>query len=65
MFKQFSLWYNKNTKNVVNYLWETIKDNNLSSIKDMGTIMNYLKNNYAGSVDMTFAGKLAKELLNS
>ena len=42
-----------------------IKDNNLSSIKDMGTIMNYLKNNYAGSVDMAFAGKLAKELLNS
>ena len=42
-----------------------IKDNSLSSIKDMVTIMNYLKNNYAGSVDMAFAGKLAKELLNS
>ena len=31
----------------------------------MGTIMNYLKNNYTGSVDMALAGKLAKELLSS
>jgi len=42
-----------------------IKDKNLSTIKDMGTIMNYLKNNYTGSVDMALAGKLAKELLSS
>ena len=31
----------------------------------MGTIMNYLKNNYPGKVDMTLAGNLARELLSS
>ena len=30
----------------------------------MGEVMNYLKSNYAGSVDMSLAGKLAKELFN-
>jgi len=47
-------------KIIVNFL----KDNNLSSLKDMGKVMNYLKSNYTGSVEMRLAGKLAKELLN-
>ena len=47
-------------KIIVNFL----KDNNLSSLKDMGKVMNYLKSNYTGSVEMSLAGKLAKELLN-
>ena len=47
-------------KIIVNFL----KDNNLSSLKDMGKVMNYLKSNYTGSVEMGLAGKLAKELLN-
>ena len=42
-----------------------IQDNALVSIKDMGNLMKELKDNYAGSVDMALAGKLAKsKLLN-
>ena len=54
-----------NNKEMKILLDKFIKDNSLSSIKDMGTIMNYLKNNYPGKVDMALAGKLAKELLGS
>ena len=42
-----------------------IKDFNLSSFKQMGLIMNHLKSNYAEVIDMSLAGKLAKELLSS
>ena len=42
-----------------------IKDFNLTSLKQMGLIMNHLKSNYAGVIDMALAGKLAKELLSS
>ena len=54
-----------NNKEIKILLDKFIKHNNLSSLKDMGTIMNYLKNNYTGSVDMALAGKLAKELLST
>ena len=54
-----------NSEEIKILLDKFIKDNTLSSIKDMGTIMNYLKNNFSGSVDIPLAGKLAKELLNS
>ena len=40
-----------------------IKDNNLVSLKDMGKVMNELKLNHAGSLDMALAGKLAKSKL--
>ncbi len=52
----------KETKTLLN---QFIKDKKLSSIKDMSSIMSYLKNNYSGRVDMSLAGKLAKELLSS
>ena len=42
-----------------------IEDFNLTSLKQMGLIMNHLKSNYAGVIDMALAGKLAKELLSS
>ena len=42
-----------------------IKDFNLTSLKQMGLIMNHLKSNYAGVIDMALAGKLAKELLSN
>ena len=41
-----------------------IDEKKLSSIKDMGAIMNFLKSKYSGSVDMGLAGKIAKDLLN-
>ena len=43
---------------------KTIKDNNLKSIKDMGILMNLLKKNYSGSLDMALVGKIAKSKLS-
>ena len=40
------------------------KDNNLSTIKDMGKLMNILKSEYLGAIDMGVAGKIAKSILN-
>ena len=40
-----------------------IKENNLVSLRDMGKLMNELKLNHAGSIDMALAGKLAKSKL--
>lgn len=44
---------------------EIINDNNLESLKDMGKLMNVLKNNYAGKIDMSLAGKIAKSKLTA
>ena len=44
---------------------EMIKKQTFSSLKDMGALMNNLKSEYAGSVDMAMAGKIAKLLLNN
>ena len=40
-----------------------ITENNLTSIKDMGKIMGFLKSNYSVNIDMGAAGKIAKDLL--
>ncbi|MDC0226795.1 GatB/YqeY domain-containing protein [Alphaproteobacteria bacterium] len=42
-----------------------IKENNLESLKDMGKLMNELKSNYVGSLDMALAGKIAKSKLEN
>ena len=42
-----------------------ISDNNLSSIKEMKKVMEFLKKDYAGVIDMGYAGKISKELLGS
>ena len=44
---------------------EIIKKQSFSSLKDMGALMNILKSEYAGSVDMAMAGKIAKLILNN
>ena len=54
-----------NEEEIKKIIEKYIKDFNLSSVKQMGLIMNYLKSNYAGVLDMALAGKLAKELLSS
>ena len=41
-----------------------ISDNKLSSIKEMGKIMGYLKSSHSASINMSLAGKLTKELLS-
>ena len=43
---------------------ELISEKNLSSIKQMGLLMNHLKLNHSGNIDMALAGKIAKDLLN-
>ena len=45
------------TKDIVENI---IKENNLSSIKDMGKLMSIIKNKYLGVIDMGVAGKIAK-----
>ena len=52
----------KQTKEVI---IKIIKENNLDSLKDMGKLMNKLKSHYAGSIDMSLAGKIAKSNLNN
>ena len=42
-----------------------IKENNLGSLKDMGTLMNKIKTDYAGQIDMGVAGKIAKSSLGN
>ena len=44
---------------------EIIKKQNFSSLKDMRSLINNLKSEYAGNVDMTMAGKIAKLILNN
>ena len=40
-----------------------IKENNLSSLKDMGKLMSIIKTNYVAQIDMGVAGKIAKSSL--
>ena len=48
------------TENLIQLI---VEKNNLSSLKDMGRLMNELKANHAGSIDMALAGKIAKSKL--
>ena len=52
-----------NENETMKLITKIIKDNNLDSLKDMGKLMNEFKSNYAGSIDMALAGKLAKSKL--
>ena len=49
-----------NIKKIIN---EIISSNNLERIQDMGKLMSIIKNDYAGEVDMSFVGKIAKSKL--
>ena len=44
---------------------EMIKKQSFSSLKDMRSLINILKSEYAGSIDMAIAGKIAKLILNN
>ena len=54
-----------NEKETEEIIKEIIKKQSFSSLKDMGALMNNLKSEYAGSVDMAIAGKIAKLILNN
>tara|TARA_B100000212_G_scaffold218105_1_gene165208 strand:- start:161 stop:616 length:456 start_codon:yes stop_codon:yes gene_type:complete len=40
-----------------------VEDKKFNSLKDMGSLMNILKKNYVGQIDMGLAGKIAKLVL--
>ena len=42
-----------------------IEEKKYSSLKDMGNLMNNIKVDHAGSVDLAMVGKIAKKLLGS
>ena len=54
-----------NEKETEEIIIEMIKKQNFSSLKDMRSLINNLKSEYAGSIDMAMAGKIAKLILNN
>ena len=50
----------KNEKETENIIDKLIQEQNLSSLKDMGSLMSSLKTDYSGEIDMGLAGKIAK-----
>ena len=50
----------KNENQTKEIIENIIKQNNFSSIKDMGKLMNIVKSEYLGVIDMGVAGKIAK-----
>ena len=48
---------------IINLVNEAIKLKDAKSIKDMGKVMNYLKENYAKNMDFSKASKFLKETL--
>ena len=60
MFFYLSKKVNNETIEIIENI---IKENNFSSIKDMGKLMNIIKSEYLGVIDMGVAGKIAKTSL--
>jgi len=44
---------------------DIIKENNFTSLKDMGALMKVIKEKYTGKIDMGLVGKIAKSLLGN
>ncbi len=53
----------KNNDETEEIIKNIIKENKFTSIKEMGKLMNILKSNYLGQIDMGLAGKIAKSTL--
>ena len=53
----------KNENEISEIIENIIKDNNFSSMKDMGKLMNIIKSEYLGVIDMGLVGKIAKSFL--
>ncbi len=53
----------KSEDETIKIIENLIKENNFSSIKDMGNLMNKIKSDYLGQIDMGVAGKIAKSCL--
>ena len=55
----------KNYQETKDIIENIIKENNFVSIKDMGKLMNIIKSDYIGQLDMGEAGKIAKSSLGN
>tara|TARA_Y100000590_G_C15735309_1_gene1018318 strand:+ start:1413 stop:1874 length:462 start_codon:yes stop_codon:yes gene_type:complete len=55
----------KNQDETENIILKIINENNFESIKDMGKLMNKLKGDFSGEIDMGLAGKIAKSKLKN
>ena len=55
----------KNENETREIIENIIKTNNFSTIKDMGKLMNKIKSDHQGEIDMGLAGKIAKANLSS
>ena len=53
----------KNESETKEIIENEIRNNNFSSIKDMGKLMNIVKSKYEGEIDMGIVGKIAKSTL--
>ena len=53
----------KNNDETEEIIKNIIKENKFTSIKEMGKLMNILKSDYLGQIDMGLAGKIAKSTL--
>ena len=62
IIKQF-LPKQMNDDEIFNLVKEAIKLNNAKSIRDMGKVMSYLKENYSAKMDFSKARKFLKETL--
>ena len=52
-----------NDDEIVNLVKEAIKLKDAKSIRDMGNVMNYLKENYSSKMDFSKASKFLREIL--
>ena len=62
IIKQF-LPKQMNDDEIKNLVKEAIEINDAKSIRDMGKVMTYLKENYSSNMDFSKAGKFLKEIL--
>tara|TARA_Y100001970_G_C14128001_1_gene800086 strand:+ start:776 stop:1231 length:456 start_codon:yes stop_codon:yes gene_type:complete len=53
----------KSEDQIAEIIKKIIKENNFSSIKDMGRLMNIIKSEHQGTIDIGVAGKIAKSYL--
>ena len=55
----------KNENEIEVIIDQLIKENDFNSLKEMGKLMNLLKDKYSGQIDMGSAGKIAKIKLSN
>ena len=53
----------KSEDEVLEIIKNIVKENNFSSIKDMSILMNMIRSEYLGVIDLGVAGKIAKSIL--